>query len=97
MNRALITILLVVVAVGGLNAAFVVNEWEQVIRRQAIVYVGLDALSDTTVASAVGNAMFADLASVAGRLYKHGRYAGLPEIGEAEEWPAISMHSTSWS
>ena len=34
MNRALITILLVVVAVGMLNAAFVVNEWEQVILTQ---------------------------------------------------------------
>jgi len=47
-------------------------EWMEVIRRQGIVYVGLDALTDTTVASAVGNSMFADLVSVAGHLYKHG-------------------------
>jgi conjugative coupling factor TraD (TOL family) len=72
-------------------------DWEQVIRQQAIVYVGLDALSDTTVASAVGNAMFADLASVAGRLYKHGREAGLPEIGETGEAPAISMHADEFN
>ena len=39
---------------------------------QGIVYVGLDALTDTTVASAVGNSMFADLVSVAGHIYKHG-------------------------
>ena len=41
-------------------------EWLEVIRRKAIVYVGLDALTDTTVAGAVGNSMFADLVSVAG-------------------------------
>jgi len=43
-----------------------------VIRRKGIVYVGLDAFTDTTVASAVGNSMFADLVSVAGHIYKHG-------------------------
>ena len=53
-------------------------EWLQVIRRKAIVYVGLDALSDTTVAGAVGNSMFADLVSVAGELYKHGIDRGYP-------------------
>ncbi len=47
-------------------------EWFEVIRNKGIVYVGLDALSDTTVASAVGNSMFADLVSVAGHIYKHG-------------------------
>ena len=47
-------------------------EWLEVIRRKGIVYVGLDALTDTTVASAVGNSMFADLVSVAGHIYKHG-------------------------
>ncbi len=47
-------------------------EWLEVIRQKGIVYVGLDALTDTTVASAVGNAMFADLVSVAGHIYKHG-------------------------
>ncbi len=30
-------------------------DWRQVIRTNGIVYVGLDALADTTVASAVGN------------------------------------------
>ncbi len=34
MSRTLITVLLVVVAITGLNAAFVVNEWEQVILTQ---------------------------------------------------------------
>jgi len=44
--------------------------WKRAIERGGIVYVGLDALSDPDVASAVGNAMFADLTSVAGSLYK---------------------------
>jgi hypothetical protein len=39
-------------------------DWRQIIRRQSIVYVGLDALSDIAVAAAVGNSMFADLVSV---------------------------------
>lgn len=44
--------------------------WRSVIRSGGIVYVGLDALSDPDVAAAVGNAMFADLTSVAGSIYK---------------------------
>ncbi|EOT8337897.1 type IV conjugative transfer system coupling protein TraD [Escherichia coli] len=55
-----------------------VFDWEQVIRKKAVVYIGLDALSDSEVASAVGNSMFADLVSVAGHIYKHGMNAGLP-------------------
>lgn len=51
--------------------------WRQVIHSGGIVYVGLDALSDPDVASAVGNAMFADLTSVAGSLYKSAQ-AGIP-------------------
>ena len=31
--------------------------WMNVIHRKGIVYVGLDALTDTTVASAVGNSI----------------------------------------
>ncbi|WP_055129585.1 type IV conjugative transfer system coupling protein TraD [Pseudomonas mediterranea] len=45
-------------------------DWMQVIRKRAVVYVGLDALSDSEVASAVGNSMFSDLVSVAGHIYK---------------------------
>ena len=54
-------------------------DWEEVIRKRGIVYVGLDALSDATVAAAVGNSMFADLVSMAGHIYKHGVNEGLPE------------------
>jgi len=47
-------------------------DWMSVINGNGIVYVGLDALSDYEVAAAVGNSMFADLTSVAGKLYKFG-------------------------
>ncbi|AAY93935.1 conjugative coupling factor TraD, PFGI-1 class [Pseudomonas protegens] len=53
-------------------------DWMQVIRKRAVVYIGLDALSDTEVAAAVGNSMFSDLVSVAGHIYKHGIDDGLP-------------------
>ena len=67
-------------------------EWMDVIRRKGIVYVGLDALSDTTVASAVGNSMFADLVSVAGQIYKHG------VSGEGSDTPpVISLHADEFN
>ncbi len=53
-------------------------DWTNALRRGAIVYIGLDALSDTTVSSAVGNSMLSDLVSVAGRIYKHGLDSGTP-------------------
>ncbi|WP_127476738.1 type IV conjugative transfer system coupling protein TraD [Sulfurivermis fontis] len=65
-------------------------EWSKVIREGGIVYVGLDALSDPEVAHAVGNAMLADLTSIAGRLYKHGHAHGLP--GDPGRPPVINLH-----
>lgn len=46
--------------------------WNDIINQGGIVYIGLDSLTDHEVASAVGTAMFADLTSVAGQIYKHG-------------------------
>jgi conjugative coupling factor TraD (SXT/TOL subfamily) len=64
----------------------------EVIRRKGIVYVGLDALTDTTVASAVGNSMFADLVSVAGHIYKHG------VSGESTDTPpTIALHADEFN
>ena len=57
-----------------------VLDWMRVIRQRGVVYVGLDALSDNEVASAVGNSMFADLTSVSGALYKFGDTQGLPDV-----------------
>jgi conjugative coupling factor TraD (TOL family) len=73
--------------------------WLDVIRRQGIVYIGLDALSDTTVASAVGNAMFADLVSVAGHLYKHGiTHTDDPTTQtKATRLPTLSLHADEFN
>lgn len=81
-------------------------EWMDVVRRKGIVYVGLDALTDTTVASAVGNSMFADLVSVAGYIYKHGvhdRHSDadpLAHTGQAhtrQSTPTISLHADEFN
>jgi len=78
-------------------------EWLEVIRRKGIVYVGLDALTDTTVASAVGNAMFADLVSVAGHIYKHGIddpadiHEGELPREETARPPTISLHADEFN
>lgn len=60
-------------------------DWESIIRKRGIVYIGLDALSDATVAAAVGNSMFADLVSMAGHIYKFGASEGLPEAFRGKE------------
>lgn len=68
-------------------------DWESIIRKRGIVYVGLDALSDATVAAAVGNSMFADLVSMAGHIYKFGINEGLPEEkGKKTKPPKINLH-----
>jgi len=74
-------------------------EWMDVIRRKGIVYVGLDALTDTTVASAVGNSMFADLVSVAGHIYKHGVQddPNNPLPTNKSTLPTISMHADEFN
>ncbi len=55
-----------------LNDTRPLMDWRKVVETNAVVYVGLDALSDFEVAAAVGNAMFADLTSFAGQIYKFG-------------------------
>ncbi|MBL4827144.1 MAG: type IV conjugative transfer system coupling protein TraD [Spongiibacteraceae bacterium] len=67
-------------------------DWRKVIREGGIVYVGLDAQTDSEVASAVGSAMFSDLTSVSGELYKFGDTHGLPTIG-GHTRPKIALHT----
>ena len=71
-------------------------DWMQIIRQRAIVYVGLDALSDAEVAAAVGNSMFADLVSVAGHIYKFGIDEGLPGAQPQARVP-IDLHADEFS
>lgn len=71
-------------------------DWMQVIRKRAIVYVGLDALSDAEVAAAVGNSMFSDLVSVAGHIYKFGVDDGLPGATASTTIP-INVHADEFN
>jgi conjugative coupling factor TraD (TOL family) len=69
-------------------------DWASVIQLRGIVYVGLDSLSDFEVAAVVGNAMFADLTSVAGRLYKYGAGQGIPG---ADPKARICLHADEFN
>jgi conjugative coupling factor TraD (TOL family) len=71
-------------------------DWYSVIQQKGIVYVGLDALADQEVATAVGNSMFADLVSVCGKLYKHGTEHGRagPPVYRL---PTISLHADEFN
>jgi len=71
-------------------------DWYSVIRDGGIVYVGLDALADQEVATAVGNSMFADLVSVCGKLYKYGTEHGQPGAREYR-LPTISLHADEFN
>ena len=64
---------------GNLDDTRPIMDWRKVIESNAVVYIGLDSLSDFEVAAAVGNAMFADLTSLAGQIYKHGSGYGQSE------------------
>ncbi len=49
-----------------------VTDMARIIRGKKVLYVGLDALSDSTVGSAIGSIILADLAAVAGDRYNYG-------------------------
>jgi conjugative coupling factor TraD (TOL family) len=79
-----------------LNDPRPIFDWMQIIRKRAVVYVGLDALSDPEVAAAVGNSMFSDLVSVAGHIYKFGIDDGLPGAGNEQKIP-INLHADEFN
>ena len=72
-------------------------DWKTVIQQKAVVYVGLDCLSDSVVGGAIGASMFADLTSVAGYLYKHGLDHGLAEGIKSTELPKIALHADEFN
>ena len=74
-----------------------VFDWEGVIRNNRIVYVGLAALQDVTVASAVGNAMFSDLTSVAGKFYARDPDGDIPHGQAPERLAKISLHADEFN
>jgi conjugative coupling factor TraD (TOL family) len=83
-------------AYSDLSDARPIFDWMQIVRQRAVVYVGLDALSDAEVAAAVGNSMFSDLVSLAGRLYKFGVDDGLPAALGGPKI-AINIHADEFS
>lgn len=46
---------------------------QKIIEEKAVLYIGLDSLSNSTVASAIGSIILADLASAAGHIYNFGK------------------------
>lgn len=68
--------------------------WDKVMDQGGIVYVGLDSLSDFEVAGVVGNAMFSDLTSYAGRRYKYGSAYG--QSGQGTE-RKVSIHADEFN
>ncbi len=81
---------------GDLDADHVFD-WMSVIRQGGVVYVGLAALQDVTVAGAVGNAMFADLTAVAGELYAEGAHPYLPESERRTGIPPVCLHADEFN
>ena len=71
-------------------------EWKEAIRSRAVVYVGLDALTDPEVANAVGESMFSDLTSLAGHIYKHG-IDGELQKSPTYQAPKIIIHGDEFS
>lgn len=71
-------------------------DWTQIIRKRGIVYIGLDAMTDTEVASAVGNSMFSDLVSTSGMIYKHGYEHGMLD-GQKNLMPKICLHADEFN
>ncbi|GIU31254.1 type IV conjugative transfer system coupling protein TraD [Shewanella sp. MBTL60-007] len=70
--------------------------WEKVFRKNAVVYVGLDALSNNEVAKVFGNSSFSDFVSAAGYVYKHGIEAGLSDSTHLK-MPTIYGHADEFS
>ena len=73
-------------------------DWRTVIDQGGIVYVGLDALTDAEVASAVGSSMFADLTSTAGSIYKNLDAVRLPDLqGEKRARHRVCIHADEFN
>jgi conjugative coupling factor TraD (TOL family) len=72
-------------------------DWDKIMNTGGIVYVGLDSLSDFEVAGAVGNAMFADLTSTAGRRYKFGTAYGQSTGIDVDSSTKVAIHADEFN
>lgn len=71
-------------------------DWESAIRGKKIVYIGLDAMSSRDTASAIGNAMLADLLSVSAQIYRTGIEDGML-AGRQDIKPEIYVHADEFN
>lgn len=71
--------------------------WADVVNRGGIVYVGLDSLSDYEVGGVVGNAMFADLTSLAGKGYKYGFQFGQSRADASAAARKVCIHADEFN
>lgn len=74
-----------------------VFDWDKIMNMGGVVYIGLDSLSDSEVAASVGNAMFADLTSTAGRRYKFGTNYGQSQSQEVGKSIKVSIHADEFN
>jgi len=73
-------------------------DWLQVIRHKKIVYIGMDAMTDTVVSSAVGNAILTDLVSVSGHIYKYKLNHGFADIQQqSDNFPIVRLHADEFN
>jgi len=74
-----------------------VTDMSKIIHGNKVVYIGLDSLADSTVGSAIGSILLADLAAVAGDRYNYGIDSLTPvnlfidEAAEVLNQPAIQL------
>lgn len=66
-------------------------DWMTIMRQKAVVYIGLDAMTDKTVAEAIGGSMLSDLLSTCGYLYKYGMEKGLVDAKNGV-LPKVYLH-----
>ncbi len=66
--------------------------WRDAISRRAVVYVGLDALTNPVTAVATASAMLSDLCSVTGEIYKHGSNFDEPTFKKRKKPVPIVLH-----
>lgn len=74
----------------------VIVTWPKVLREKAVIYIGLDAMQDTAVATAVGNTLFADLLSTSGSIYKRGEDFGLVDA-DHDKKTSIYVHADEFN
>jgi conjugal transfer pilus assembly protein TraD len=72
-----------------------IYDMNKIIEEGAVLYVGLDSLSNKIIGSAIGSILLADIASVAGRIYNFGRkkaiYLLIDEAAEVMNDQAIQI------